>query len=78
MPKPGVPSHVGPCGEKSEGVVGREKESMAKLGICDGGVVVGLIVEVLVGFWSDDVAAFAHRVPVFFSRSSRRRCFSSQ
>jgi hypothetical protein len=40
--------------------------------------VVRLIPKILVCFGSDDVPALAHLVPVFFKRSSRRRCCPSQ
>jgi hypothetical protein len=40
--------------------------------------IKGLIVEVAVRFGANSGAAFAHRVPVFLSRSSRSLCFSSQ
>jgi hypothetical protein len=58
--------------------MGRNKESVSKFGRSHGCVVESLIVEVSVGSWPNEVAAFAHRVPVFFRRSSRSRCFSSQ
>src|SRR5262245_16168889 len=59
--------------KKSERVVGSNEKAVAELRIFGRGVVVSLIVEVPVGFWSDDVMALAHRAPVFFRRSSRRR-----
>ena len=73
-----MPSHVGLGGKKSKGVVGRYEKTVADFGTGDDGVIVRLILKILVCFGSDDVPAFAHRVPVFFRRSSRRRCCSSQ
>ena len=73
-----MPSHVGLGGKKSKGVVGRYKKTVADFGTGGGGVVVRLILTILVCFGPDDVPAFAHRMPVFFRRSSRRRCCSSQ
>jgi hypothetical protein len=48
----------------------RNQKSVGHVVACDSRVIVGLVVEVLVRFWPDYVTAFAHRVPVFFSRSS--------
>lgn len=78
MSEPGIPSDVRLTCKERKRVVRREEKPMAEFRVCDCGVVVGLIVEIPVSLWSEEVAAFAHLVPVFFSRSSRRRCFSSQ
>src|SRR5690242_524205 len=74
----GAPAHARLGGEKGKRVVGREQEPMPKLGACFPSVVIRLLIEIQVSSWPDNVAAFAHRVPVFFKRSSSRRCFSSQ
>ena len=73
-----MPPHLGLGGKKNKGVVGRYEKTVADFGTGDGGVIVRLILKILVCFGSDDVPAFAHRMPVFFRRSSRRRCCSSQ
>ena len=73
-----MPSHVGLGGQECKGVVGRYEKTVADFGAGGGRVVVRLILKILIGFGSDDVPAFAHRMPVFFRRSSRRRCCSSQ
>jgi hypothetical protein len=70
--------HVGLRGKKSERTVGRNEKTVADFGTRPRGVVVRLMIKVLVCFGSDDLSTAAHRVPVFFRRSSRRRCFSSQ
>ena len=55
-----------------------KKKAVTNFGVAFSGVVISLLIKVAVSLWSDDVVAFAHRVPVFFMRSSSRRCFSSQ
>jgi KH domain len=77
-PKAGVPPYIGLSGKKSESIVGRHQKPVAHLGAGHCSVVVGLVVEIPVRSGVDNVAGFAHRAPVFFRRSSRRRCFSSQ
>jgi len=78
VPQAGMPSDVRLRCKKSERVMGSDEKAMAELGVCRSSVVVGLVLEISVGFWSDYLAAFTHRMPVFFRRSSRRRCFASQ
>ena len=73
-----LPPHVGLRRQERERVVGCHQESVANFGTSYGGVVVCLVLKLPVCFGPDYVAAFAHRGPVFFRPSSRRRCFSSQ
>jgi hypothetical protein len=65
-------------GKKGESVVRRQQESVANFGAGLRCVVVSLLVKIPVCNGSDYVAIFTHRPPVFFKRSSRRRCLSSQ
>jgi hypothetical protein len=58
--------------------MGRYKEAVTEFGIGYACVIVRLVVEIPIGLRSDFVTAAAHRVFVFFNRSSNRRCFSSQ
>jgi hypothetical protein len=42
------------------------------------GKIISLFVKVLIGLRANDVTSNGHRVPVWFRRSSNRRCLSSQ
>ncbi len=55
-----------------------DEKAVAEFWVRFSRVVKRLIVEVLIGFGANGVTSFAQRVPVYFSRSSKRRCFSSQ
>lgn len=72
-----MPSHLGLCGKKSERLMGSNEEAVTDCRarfLCE---VIGFVIEVLIGLRANDVTS-THRVPVFFKRSSRWRCFSSQ
>lgn len=72
-----MPTDLGIGSKKGEGLMGREKKAVTKIGTRLRREVVGLVVEVLVGLGADEVDR-AHREPDFLKRSSRRRCFSCQ
>ena len=74
----GIPSHLGLGRTQRKSFVGGNEESVAEFWARYSRVVERLIVEVLVGLGANDVTCFNERVPVRFSRSSRRRCFSFQ
>src|SRR5215475_12745686 len=71
-------THLRLSGEKREAFMGGNTEPVAEFRPSFGRVVESLFFEIVVRFRANDVAALRHRVPVFFRRSSRRRCFSSQ
>jgi hypothetical protein len=73
-----IPTHVGLGRKKGKRFVGSDEKAVADFWVPFSRVVERLIVEVLIGFWANGVTCFAQRVPVRFSRSSKRRCFSSQ
>ena len=73
-----VPAHLGLGGKQCKRVVRRHQEAVTKFRVCFYRVVKGLIVEVLIGLRANDVLGVGQRVPVRLSRSSSRRCFSSQ
>jgi hypothetical protein len=75
--KPRMPTYLGLRGQKSKRLMGRKEEAVTEVGACLSCEVIRLVVEVLVGLGADDVGS-AHRAPVFFRRSSRRRCLSCQ
>ena len=76
MPQLGTPSHLRLCGEKIESLVRGHEKTVAdfRSGFRS---IVGLFVEILIRLGSNKVA-IAQSEPVFLSRSSNRRCFSSQ
>ena len=61
-----------------KGIVSGKHEAMADFGTRFRRVVIRLVIKILISFGADYVPALAHRAPVFFRRSSSRRCFSSQ
>ena len=75
--EPRMPSHRELCGQEGERFMGCDEEAVTDFWTRFVGKVLRLIVEITVCLRANDVAA-VHRVPVFFSRSSSRRCFSSQ
>ena len=75
--EPTIPSHLRLCGEERKRLVGSKEKLVAHLGVRLRGKIIGLVVEVLIGFRANNVAG-THRIPVLFRRSSKRRCLSSQ
>jgi hypothetical protein len=73
-----TPADVGLGSRQGECFIGRDQESVADLRAGDAGVIISLLVKIPIRSRPEDVAAFVHRVPFIFRRSSRRRCFSSQ
>jgi hypothetical protein len=67
MFQPRPPSHIRLCGKKCEGFVSGKQEAMTEFRICLSSVVIGLLFEVAVSPWADDVHG-THCMPVFFSR----------
>lgn len=77
MFEPGMPTYVRLGGKKSKGFMSGDEKPVTGFGAYFGCKVIGLIFKVLIRLWANHVTTI-HRVPVFFNRSSRRRCFSSQ
>ena len=75
--EPTIPSHLWLCGKERERPVGGEEKLVAHVGVRLRGKIIGLVVEVLIRLWANNVAV-AHFVPVLFRRSSNRRCLSAQ
>jgi hypothetical protein len=75
--EPIIPSHLRLCGEEGKRLVGSEEKLVAHLGVRLRGKIIGLVVEVLIRLWANNVAS-THRMPVLFRRSSNRRCLCSQ
>jgi hypothetical protein len=73
-----MPPDIRMRSEERKRLMRRQQEFVTKFGRGGGCVVVCLVLKITVRSGPDYVAAFAHSAPVFFKRSSSRRCFSSQ
>lgn len=72
-----VPPHFRVCRKQNERFVRGDEEAVPNFRTCFFGEIERLMVEVPVGLWTNDIAD-THRLPVFFKRSSSRRCLASQ
>ena len=73
----GMPSHFWLRCKQSECFVGGNQKTVTKFRSGSLREIESLIVEIRVGFRANDIVGI-QRLPVFFKRSSSRRCFSYQ
>src|SRR5882762_10223931 len=77
MLKPKAPAHLGLCGQQRKCLVSGDKESMANFGVRFLCKVTRVLVKILIGSRTKQVARLHCRL-VLRRLSSSRRCFASQ
>ena len=73
-----IRAHLRLSGKKRNSLKRRNEEAVTEFGVCFNRLIKSLSLKVLICLWTDDLTRFAQRVPVRWSFSSKRWCFSSQ